>query len=185
LRIVAGRHRGRRLASPPDRTIRPTSDKARQAIFNILAHGPWLPDGIEGRDVLDAFAGTGAMGLEALSRGAGHVVFLERDPDACRLIRKNLAALGEEPRGTVIQGDATRPGRRVAAPAVLAFLDPPYGEGLAAPALAALAKAGWLARAAIVVVETGAKEDPSPPIGFERLDERRYGSAKVAFLRWG
>jgi 16S rRNA (guanine966-N2)-methyltransferase len=185
LRIIAGRHRGRRIGAPPDRSIRPTADKTRQAVFNILEHGSWLPAGIEGLDVLDAFAGTGAMGLEALSRGAAHVVFLENHPDACRLIRRNVAALGEGPRATLVERSALRPGRRAAAPAALAFLDPPYGEGLAAPALAALAKGGWFAAGAIVAVETGGREELAPPEGFERLDERRYGAARVTFLRVG
>lgn len=183
MRIVAGRHKGRKLVPPEGDAIRPTADRARQALFNILgspAHatddGP-LPRGMA---VLDAFAGSGALGLEALSRGAARVVFIDRDPAACRLIERNLATLGE--RGAVLRRDATRPG---AAPFAcgLAFLDPPYGSALAGPALAALCEDGWLAPDALVSVELGRREGFGPPPGFEPVDERAYGAAKLLLLR--
>ena len=183
MRIVAGRHRGRKLISPVGEAVRPTSDRARQALFDILGspghateEGP-LPRGVA---VLDAFAGTGALGLEALSRGAAQAVFLEASPAACRLIEQNLAALGE--RGIVLRRDARRPGPPPF-PCGLAFLDPPYGEGLAEPALVALAEAGWLAPGALVSVEIGRRETLDPPPGFEAVDERVYGAARIALLR--
>jgi 16S rRNA (guanine966-N2)-methyltransferase len=185
VRIIAGRHRGRKLAAPPGETVRPTGERAREALFNILAHGKLAASGpaYGGALVLDAFAGTGAFGLEALSRGADEVVFIENGRAALATLRENIAALGEEQRTRIVGGDATAP-PRAPAPAALAFLDPPYGKGLAAPALAALAAAGWLRDGALCVVEMAAKERIEPPPGFASLDERRYGPARVAFLRY-
>src|ERR1700751_6016617 len=133
MRIVAGRHRGRRLLAPPGETVRPTSDRAREALFNILSHGQLAAEGIPfaGAAVLDAFAGTGALGLEALSRGAAEAAFIERDPEALATLRQNIAALGEDFHSRVVPGDATRPPRAPLACA-LVFLDPPYRSGVAA-----------------------------------------------------
>src|SRR5690348_6180957 len=153
LRIVGGVHRGRRLVVPPGDAVRPTSDRAREALFNILSHGNFAAGGLPfaGRPVLDAFAGTGALGLEALSRGASAAAFIESDRAALAVLRRNIATLGEEDRASIVTGDATRPPRVLFACAV-AFLDPPYHSGLAAPALAALAAAGWLGQDALAVV---------------------------------
>src|SRR5882672_4117130 len=136
LRIVGGSHRGRRLVAPPGELVRPTSDRAREALFYILSHGNFAASGLPFADkpVLDAFAGTGAFGLEALSRGAGAAVFIESDREALATLRRNIAALGEEDRAHVVAGDATRPPRAAMACAI-AFLDPPYHSGLAAPAV--------------------------------------------------
>ena len=184
MRIIAGRHRGRRLLAPPGETVRPTSDRAREALFNILSHGELAAGGIPFADaiVLDAFAGTGALGLEALSRGAAEAIFIEQDREVLAILHRNLAALGESGRSRVIPGDATRPPRARAGCAV-AFVDPPYRSGLAAPALAALAAAGWFAAGALAVVELAAREPLAPPAGFEFIDERRYGAARLVFLR--
>ena len=183
MRIIAGKHRHRPLLAPEGRAVRPTSDRARESVFDILAHGRFSEqDACLDAMVLDAFAGTGAFGLEALSRGARHVVFIEKDRDARAALQKNIAALGETAHTAIINGDATRPPRATGA-CSLVFLDPPYGEGLAAPALKALAQSGWLADGALVVVEIAAKEDLASPEGFEPLDERRYGAAKFVFLR--
>jgi 16S rRNA (guanine966-N2)-methyltransferase len=183
MRIVAGRHRGRRLAAPEGKAVRPTSDRAREALFDILAHGRFADRPVfEGADVLDAFAGTGAFGLEALSRGARHASFIEKDRAALAMLRANVAALGEVEHATILAGDTLRP-PRAAAPVTLAFLDPPYGEGLAAPALAALSASGWLAPEALVVVEMAARRLLAPPPGFTLLEERRYGAARLVFLR--
>lgn len=133
--------------------------------------------------VLDAFAGTGAFGLEALSRGARHASFIEKDRDARKALQQNIATLGETQHAAILLGDATRP-PRATGPCSLVFLDPPYGENLAAPALKALAQSGWMAQDALVVVELGATEDLEPPDKFAPLDERRYGAAKFAFLRY-
>jgi 16S rRNA (guanine966-N2)-methyltransferase len=184
VRIIAGRHRGRLLQAPPGETVRPTGERAREALYNILAHGKFASSGpaYAGVRVLDAFAGTGAFGLEALSRGAGNVVFIENNRAALAALRTNIATLAEEQRADIVSGDATAP-PRAPAPVALAFLDPPYGKGLAAPALTALAAAGWLAEGTLCVVEMAAKERLEPPPGFISLDERRYGAARLVFLR--
>jgi len=185
MRIIAGKHRHRVLSAPEGRAVRPTSDRAREAVFDILAGGRFSEqDACLDATVLDAFAGTGAFGLEALSRGARHVVFIEKDRDARAALQKNIAALGETSHAAIINGDATRPPRAIGA-CSLVFLDPPYGEDLAAPALTALAQSGWLADGALVVVEIAAKEDLEVSDGFAPLDERRYGAAKFLFLRYG
>jgi 16S rRNA (guanine966-N2)-methyltransferase len=183
MRIVGGSHRGHRLSAPPGEAVRPTGDRVREALFDIVSHGRFAAAGspFAGIAVLDAFAGTGALGLEALSRGAALAVFIERDSAALAALHRNVAALGEGPRARIIPGDATRPPRGEAACAV-AFLDPPYGSGLAPPALAALAAAGWLAAGALAVVELAAREGFAPPAGFALLDERVYGAARLVFL---
>src|SRR5437016_3839088 len=173
LRIVGGVHRGRRLAAPAGETVRPTSDRAREALFNILSHGSFAAGGLPfaGRPVLDAFAGTGALGLEALSRGASAAAFIETGRDALVTLRRNIAALGEEDRAHIVAADATRP-PSAAMVCSVAFLDPPYRSGLAGPALSGLAGAGWFAPDALAIVEVGAREELAVPIGFEVIDER-------------
>jgi 16S rRNA (guanine966-N2)-methyltransferase len=184
VRIVGGRHRGRRLLAPPGETVRPTSDRAREALFNILCHGRLAADGIPfaGATVLDAFAGTGALGLEALSRGAAEAAFIEQDREALATLRQNIAALGENAHSRIITGDAIRPPRAPLSCA-LAFLDPPYRSGVAAAALTALDAAGWLTPDALAVVELAARERLAPPAGFSLLDERVYGAGRLVFLR--
>ena len=185
LRIIGGKHRGRAIATPEGLATRPTSNRAREALFNILAHASWRPDDtsplIEAR-VLDAFAGSGALGIEALSRGAAHATFLDSDPTAIRLIGENLRKIGETAAAKVVRGDAIRPPPTREA-CDLVFLDPPYRSNLAGPALTALAAAGWLKPDAIATVELANTEDLLPPTGFEVLDERRYGAAKILILR--
>jgi len=187
MRIVGGRHRGRRLVGPADRRIRPTADRARQALFDLLAHGPYGTEkgpAPRGQAVLDAFAGSGALGLEALSRGARQVTFLETDREALRLIVRNAASIARAGEIAVLNRDATQPGRAPLAHD-LALLDPPYGSGLAASALAALAAAGWLTADAIAVTELGRDEAFEPPAGFAAVDERGYGAARLVILRRG
>jgi 16S rRNA (guanine966-N2)-methyltransferase len=185
LKIVGGKHRGRSIATPEGQTTRPTANRAREGLFNILMHANWSGDGtsplVEAR-VLDAFAGSGALGLEALSRGAAHATFLDSDASAIKLIGENIRKLGEAAAAKVIRADATRPppGRE---PCDLVFLDPPYRSDLAGPALTALADAGWLAPAAIATVELANTEDLITPPRFETVDERRYGAAKIVILR--
>jgi 16S rRNA (guanine966-N2)-methyltransferase len=179
MRIIAGKHRGRSLKAPPGHNVRPTSDRARQALFDILAHGRFAARPVfENARVLDAFAGTGALGLEALSRGAQHASFIENDRAALQVLRANIAALGEGKNAAVLPGSALHP-PPAAVPTTLAFLDPPYGEDLAVPALAALAAARWLAPGALAVHLLAA------PAGFTLLEERRYGAARLVFLRRG
>ena len=189
MRIVGGAYRGRALAAPPGLATRPTSDRAREAIFNVLAHAPWSP-GLDGARVIDLFAGSGAMGLEALSRGAAFCLFVETEAAARGVIRDNAEALAAQGelfgRTRIHRRDATDLGPRPGAdgPAFdLAFLDPPYGKGLGERALASLAGGGWLADGAIVVFERGADDALGDMAGFETLDERRYGAARVLFAR--
>lgn len=192
MRIVGGRHRGRPLQAPEGSDVRPTADRARESLFNILEHGRFSADGISplrGAHVLDAFAGTGALGLEALSRGAARLVAMDNAADAIACIRANARALGELARVTLFQCDAARPAPPPAGPAgtpcSLVFLDPPYKSGLGPAALAALAGAGWIAPGAICVLELDKAEHGLAPEGFTILDERRYGKAKLVFLRFG
>ena len=190
MRIVSGQYKGKPIAGPEGRSTRPTSDRAREAVFNILEHAPWAP-GLRGARVLDLFAGSGALGLEALSRGAAFCLFVETDEAARGAIRENVDAL-DKTGGLfgvtrVHRRDATDLGVRPGAdgPAFgLAFLDPPYGKGLGEAALAKLAEGGWLAPGATVVFERGAGEPPFEVPGFEALDVRDYGAARVHFLRF-
>ena len=185
MRIVAGRHRGRRIAAPEGNDVRPTSDRAREALFNILQHGRFTADGTSpliDAHVLDVFAGSGALGLEALSRGAAHLTCIENSATARSVLRANAKALGETARLTVVQADATKPPTASGPPCRLVLMDPPYCSGLATPALTALAERGWLAEGAICVVEISAAESLEAPTGFTPLDERRYGKAKLVFL---
>ncbi len=184
MRIVAGELRGRPIRMPEGGDVRPTSDRAREAIFNILEHAPWS-EGLEARRVIDLFAGAGAMGIEALSRGAGTCLFVDLAESSLAAVRTNLAAFGLEPRTRLLRQDATRLGRRREGdpPFDLVFLDPPYGKDLAGPALMALHNGGWLAAEAVAVLEQGSGEAALELPGFEPLDRRRYGAAQVSFLR--
>lgn len=182
--VIGGRHRGRRLKVPPGRATRPTSARVREALFDLLAHAPRAGAPVEGTSVLDLFAGSGALGIEALSRGAAKATFVERDPAAVRAIRANLALLGEEERGDVVRADALRLPPPPAGHA-LCLVDAPYGKGLAAPALARAAAAGWLAGDARVALELGAGEPFEAPAGFRPLGERSYGGSRLVLLARG
>lgn len=185
MRIVAGRFKGRALTSPAGAATRPTSDRARAAIFNMLEHSPWAP-ALAGARVLDLFAGTGALGLEALSRGAGHVLFVETADAALAALRANIAALGPSGSSRVWKRDATTLSPRPATAGDafhLAFLDPPYGKGLVEAALHRLKAGAWLAPGAVLVAEQGAGEPELAADGFAVLDMRRYGAARVTILR--
>ena len=184
MRIVGGRLKGRRLDAPKGGDIRPTSDRMRQAVFNILEHA-FGDYELTGAVVLDLFAGTGALGLEALSRGAAHATFVDDDPHALSSVKGNASALGVWRQATLLKVDAARlppPPLAARAPCRLAFLDPPYKSGLAAPALAGLAARGWIGEGALCVAEWAAGEPFRPPAGFAAVDERTYGSGRVAFL---
>jgi 16S rRNA (guanine966-N2)-methyltransferase len=179
LRIVAGRHRGRRLVAPAGLDVRPTSDRAREALFNILEHG--LPP-LRGCRFLDVFAGTGAVALEALSRGAARAVLIESARPAQAAIRANIEGVRETARAGLHAVDATRLGRSTDEFDIV-FLDPPYGSGLLEPALRRLLDGGWLAPGARVVAEVAADERPDLSLGLTPEDERRYGAARLLFLR--
>ncbi|WP_308917750.1 16S rRNA (guanine(966)-N(2))-methyltransferase RsmD [Jannaschia sp. LMIT008] len=183
MRIVGGRWRGRRLApvgaGDADAHLRPTTDRVREAVFNTLAHGPLAVD-LEGAKVLDAFAGTGALGWEALSRGAATALFLERGRAGLALLRANMALLRVPPdTARIVARDATRPGAGI--PHDVVFLDPPYGRKLGEAALAALLSNGWLAPGAAVVWED--RGPPDPVAGLAVLDVRRYGDTTVTYAR--
>ncbi len=180
MRIVAGSHRGRRLETPADDRIRPTSDRIRESLFNILGHR--LDGGFIGKRVLDGFAGTGALGLEALSRGASSAVFIDRNRDALALCRNNATALGLAKQSDFRLADLTQAGLLAGPPFDLVFLDPPYGEGLAAKALAAIHMAGWLAPAAIVAIEADRAQPEIVPKGFAVLDSRDYGRTRIMLV---
>jgi 16S rRNA (guanine966-N2)-methyltransferase len=180
MRIVAGSHRGRRLEAPADQRIRPTSDRIRESLFNILDHSL---GGFAGKHVLDGFAGTGALGFEALSRGAASALFVDKDRDALALARRNAAALDLMGRADFRLADLTRPpqsGRQFD----LILLDPPYGQGLAGDALSALAAAGWLATGAVAVIEADRAQPDAIPEGFALLDSRDYGRTRIVLARF-
>lgn len=185
MRIIAGQHRGTVLADVGDGDaaahLRPTSDRVRESLFNVLQGGRF-GDAIRDKNVLDLFAGTGALGLEALSRGARHVTFVENGAVGARLIHENIAKLKRQADTSILKVDATKIGcSNKAHRAQLVFLDPPYGKGLGLRALEAAVEMTWLDKDALVVWEESAPQ-PAPP-GFVMLDQRRYGSTHVTFLR--
>ncbi|MBM3546164.1 MAG: 16S rRNA (guanine(966)-N(2))-methyltransferase RsmD [Alphaproteobacteria bacterium] len=182
MRVVGGSLRRRALVAPEGRDVRPTSDRARQALFNILEHHETQP--LAEARVLDVFAGSGALGIEALSRGAAHCTFVENLGTALVAIRVNLSTLGLSGKATVLGRDAQHPGNAsgLHLPATLVLLDPPYRSGLAGPTLTALRDGGWIGSGALVSVEVAAKEDMDPPDGFSTVDERRYGAARLVLL---
>jgi 16S rRNA (guanine966-N2)-methyltransferase len=181
MRIVAGKFRGKSLLSPSDDSIRPTADRVREAVFNIIASliGPSL----EGKRVLDLFAGTGALGLEALSRGASRAVFVDDGVEARGLIRDHIEAFGVAGIAKLLRRDATELGPAGSfGPFDLVFLDPPYGKGLGERALVSARAGGWLAPDTVIVLEEGSDVALDFPPGFSLDDRREYGAAAVHFL---
>ena len=183
MRVVGGRFRGRTLAGPKSDAIRPTSDRLRETIFNVLAHG--YGDPVEGARVIDLFAGTGAMGIEALSRGAAFCLFVDEGAQARGLIRENVESLGLGGATRLFRRDATRMGAAGQnPPASLVFCDPPYGKDLAPRALKSCADRGWLSPGALVVVEEAQGSSVALPFGFEKVERRDYGETTVLFARY-
>jgi 16S rRNA (guanine966-N2)-methyltransferase len=181
MRIVAGKFRGKALLSPTSDSIRPTSDRARESVFNILASRIGVH--LDGVKVLDLFAGTGALGLEAVSRGATSAVFVDTDAEARGLIRDHIEAFGIAGIAKLLRRDATALGPAgTMGPFNLVFLDPPYGKGLGELALASLRAGGWLSRDATIVLEDSSEIDLSLPEGFQLDDRRLYGAAAVHFI---
>lgn len=184
MRIVGGDFRGRRLLAPEGRDVRPTSDRARESIFNILTHASFAPD-FKGASVIDVFAGTGALGLEAMSRGAEPVTFIEVNDHARACILKNAGTMGKSRAVTVLRLDATKmppPPRIAACPAKIAFLDAPYDQDISGPSLLSLLARGWVGPGSVCVVETPATQTLEAPRGFTLEDQRTYGKALMSFL---
>ena len=185
MRIVAGSLKGRAILAPEGQNTRPTSDRARQAIFNVLEHAPWA-EGLREARVIDLYAGSGALGFEALSRGAAFCLFVDTDDGARGAIRENMDAYGLFGRARVHRRSAIDLGERpgsVGEAFDLAFLDPPYAKGLGEQTLQRLREGQWLKPGAIVVFERGSDEPDIDTPGYERLDARDYGAARVLFLR--
>jgi 16S rRNA (guanine966-N2)-methyltransferase len=182
MRIVGGRLRGRLLAAPASQAIRPTADRLRESLFNVLVHA--YGDPITDARVLDLFAGTGALGLEALSRGAAFALFIDEGAEARALLRENVATLGLGGTTRIFRRDATKLGAaHPIEPFSVAFLDPPYGRGLAEQALASARAGGWLAPGALAVVEEAAKPGFTAPEGFDELERRNYDDSALIVLR--
>jgi 16S rRNA (guanine966-N2)-methyltransferase len=182
MRVSGGNFGGRTLKAPSSQNIRPTSDKLRQAVFNILMHA--YGDPVSGARLLDLFAGTGALGIEALSRGAAFTLFVEEAAEARALIRANVETLQLTGVTKIFRRDATRLGPRGAfEPFSLVFCDPPYGKGFAEKALASAREGGWLTKDALLVVEESVEAKFAAPEGYGVLERREYDDTEIVFLR--
>ena len=183
MRIVGGEFRGRSLAVPKSNEIRPTADRTRESLFNILSHA--YSEAIDGTRMMDIFAGTGAVGLEAASRGCRHVLFVESSVEGRGLLWENIDALGLHGRARILRRDATDLGSvGNLEPFNILFADPPYGKGLGEKAFAAAAKGGWLVPGALAILEERADITVSPPADFLFLEERTFGDSKMHFFRY-
>jgi len=182
MRVVGGALRGRPITAPKSKSIRPTADRLREALFNILVHS--FDDPVTGARVLDLFAGTGALGIEALSWGAAFTLFVDDGAEARALLRENVAALGLGGTSKVFRRNATKLGEpQPLPPFSLSFLDPPYGQGLATAALDSARAGGWLTPDGLIVVEEATKAQFAVPEGFREIDRRRYDDTEFIFLR--
>lgn len=185
MRIIAGTLKGRTIRTPEGRNTRPTSDRARESLFNVLAHADWAP-GLEGARIIDTFAGSGALGFEAISRGGAFCLFVETDAAARGCIRDNVEAFQLFGNTRIHRRSATDLGVKPAglgAPFDLVFMDPPYAQGLVSLALEQLTAGQWLTPNALVVTETGSDETAPAASGWTAEDERIYGAARISFLR--
>ena len=183
MRITAGRLKGRAIAVPGGLDVRPTSDKVRQAIFNVLAHGDFGAFSLEGARVIDLFAGTGALGIEALSRGARYALLIDSAAESRAYLRRNVEAMGLTGVTKIWRRDAADLGRNSGDVFDLALLDPPYRKNLLAPALVSLASGAWLGSDAVVVAEMGADETLPSTDDFRLLDDRTYGETRIIYLK--
>ena len=181
MRIIAGKHRGTKLTAPEGLETRPTPERVREAVFSMLESGRF-GDVLRDRLVLDLFAGTGAMGLEALSRGADRVVLVDTNPVALDTLRANVEKLKAGGRTQVRSGDATRLHERAPTAAGVIFMDPPYGSGAWVPATEAALRTGWIGDDTVIVIETDKREPTDPPAGFEILENRVYGRARILVI---
>ena len=182
MRIVAGAHRGAKLITPESEEIRPTSDRVRESLFNILDGGRF-PNAYKNKLVIDAFAGTGALGLEAISRGASHVVFLEQAVTSLKVLFQNIRRLNAQEIATVITGDAIELAKNSTESAGLVMLDPPYNSQIGAPCIQNLKDKGWINDNTLIVLEQTAKEEITLPTWVEELDDRQYGISRLIFMR--
>jgi 16S rRNA (guanine966-N2)-methyltransferase len=181
--VIAGKHRGRRIEAPEGRAIRPTASRTREAVFNILSHGRYAGENplLQGY-VADIFCGSGAMGLEAFSRGAAGVTFVDKSKESLEAAEYNLRHFGEQPRARLIRADSSMlPPAPM--PHDILFIDPPYNTGLATGALNTARSGGWLKPEGVAVVEQAIKEDAIIPEGWEELDNRKYGNTRILILR--
>jgi len=192
MKITGGKYKNKNIEARPDKTLRPTAGRIREAIFNILKHGKFLKnedfigdgeDLVEGRDVVDIFCGTGALGIEALSRGAASLTLIDQNPKTLEMARANVANIGELGNTKFIRSDSTLL-PAASKPCQLAFIDPPYNRNLVIPALKSLANNGWLDKGAVIVIEQGKKDDLMAPDGFKKLDERVHDKTKVIILQF-
>lgn len=182
MRIVGGKFRGRTLASPKSQNIRPTMDRTRESLFNIIGHG-W-PQALSGSRVLDIFAGTGALGLEALSRGADFCLFVEQSTEGRALIRENVETLSLTGNTKIYRRDATRPGPVAPLAAFdLVFVDPPYGKELGQKALGEFLHNGWINENALIVLEEAKGCLPLAMTGFKKIDSRHFGDTEIGFYQ--
>lgn len=181
MRIVGGKLKGRKLIAPDGLDTRPTSDRARESVFNILEHQSWGRAALRGGRVLDVFAGTGALGLEAFSRGAASVTFMDQSETAMKCLMQNIKGVGDRQTILALRADATNPPAATNA-ASLIFMDAPYKSGLTDTALVALKGKGWVDDKTLFVVEVSKKENWQTPNEFEELDRRKYGAAQVVFF---
>lgn len=186
MRVISGKHRGRKIETVSSKKLRPTTGMAREAIFNILTHGKYSEDGeslIADANILDLFCGCGALSMESLSRGASSVTLIDIDKEHLDIARKNIRKIEEEQNASFIKGDSsTPPPARI--PCEVIFLDPPYNQGLVTKALKGLIAGEWLAKNAIIIVETDFREDIRFPEQFEELDNRKYGNSRIRILKW-
>lgn len=192
MKITGGKYRGKNIEAREVRTLRPTSSFIREAIFNILKHGRFLhsdafintgADLLENQHVVDIFCGTGALGIEALLRGAKYVTFIDEDSKMLALTRQNIEHINEADHAGFIRSDSTLLPRAKTS-CMLAFIDPPYNQNLAAPALESLRDNGWLAPGAVAVVEQGKRDDPVTPTGYQFLDDRVHDKTRITVLQY-
>lgn len=181
MRIIAGRHKGRKLEADDGKNIRPTANRTREAVFNILMHNRFTDAELIGADVADLCCGTGAFGLEALSRGAARAALVDSNTAALKLAQKNTIHLGEVANVRLMQADVSQLPHAPFACDII-YLDPPYGQGLCEPALQGLVANGWLKEDALVLVEQQEREPLRLPAGLQLLDTRTYGNAKLSIL---
>jgi len=185
MRIVSGKHKGKKIDYISDSTTRPTKDAVRESIFNILAHAPWCEVDIKGSTILDVFAGTGSLGLEALSRGATKGYFIEQDKAAINVCRKNIESMDMQNIAKILNFNATKlpPRPENIEVADLVFLDPPYSKNLGEEAIVSLIKGNWVSNNTIYVLEEAKNSTINIPNNFEIIEERSYGITKIIFIK--